>query len=68
MAFVAGSTFLGSRKMTAHKNALRSQVVVAPKRQAAVRMAYEQDDKIIVTKHDVEIEEKRNGFTLYSEK
>lgn len=54
--------------MTMYKNSLRSKVSLAPKRQAAVMMAYEQGDKIIVTKHDLEIEEQRKGFTFHSEK
>lgn len=68
MAFVAASTFVSRGKLATHKNSLRSKVSVTPKKSATVIMSYEQDDKIIVTKHDLEMEEKRNGFTFYSEK
>lgn len=69
MAFVAGSTFVGSGKLSTHKSALCNRAVAAsPKRRGAVRMTYQQGDKTIVTRNDLELEEQRKGFTFYSEK
>ncbi|KAJ8903526.1 hypothetical protein NDN08_004632 [Rhodosorus marinus] len=61
MAFVSGSSFVGQRV------AGRQQTCKRTTGTPAVRMALEKDDKIIVTLDDLKLDEKRNGWTFYSE-
>eukprot|EP00188_Purpureofilum_apyrenoidigerum_P002274 Plantae.Rhodophyta-Purpureofilum_apyrenoidigerum.ctg23936.p3 GENE.Plantae.Rhodophyta-Purpureofilum_apyrenoidigerum.ctg23936~~Plantae.Rhodophyta-Purpureofilum_apyrenoidigerum.ctg23936.p3 ORF type:complete len:100 (+),score=23.79 Plantae.Rhodophyta-Purpureofilum_apyrenoidigerum.ctg23936:540-839(+) len=62
MAFVGGSSFVG-HKVVAKSACTRKTAQFTP-----MKMAIKKDDgKIIVTTDDIKLEEKRQGFTWWSE-
>mmetsp|Transcript_3557 Transcript_3557/g.5064 ORF Transcript_3557/g.5064 Transcript_3557/m.5064 type:complete len:99 (+) Transcript_3557:97-393(+) len=61
MAFVSGNNFVG------RVGAGRPQTCRKTTGSKAVRMALEKEEKIIVTLDDLKLDEKRNGWTFYSE-
>mmetsp|Transcript_3556 Transcript_3556/g.5063 ORF Transcript_3556/g.5063 Transcript_3556/m.5063 type:complete len:99 (+) Transcript_3556:100-396(+) len=61
MAFVSRSSFVGRGA------AGRPQTCRKTSRSTAMRMALETEEKIIVTLDDLKLDEKRNGWTFYSE-
>mmetsp|Transcript_8545 Transcript_8545/g.12547 ORF Transcript_8545/g.12547 Transcript_8545/m.12547 type:complete len:99 (-) Transcript_8545:159-455(-) len=61
MAFVSGNAFVGRAFAGRPQTCKRAGAPVA------VKMALEKDDKIIVTLDDLKRDEKRNGWTFYSE-
>mmetsp|Transcript_12399 Transcript_12399/g.37839 ORF Transcript_12399/g.37839 Transcript_12399/m.37839 type:complete len:104 (+) Transcript_12399:374-685(+) len=66
MAFVAGSSFVG-QKAVAKKAVCSQQPVRRSTARTTTSMVYQKDDKTIVTMKDMKLEEKRQGFTWWSE-